>query len=540
MMRMRLLGSAGACALAIGFASPASAQSFEGVITAFDVLVAIVSDDVTLPTLGDEDSTATITAGGRDYVVATVDASPLEELLDNAETQQQVELLVDGDLITVSTDAADFGSLVPTSEIRVEGTVENTRVEVEYTGDLDELSSASVLDFQLNGEAVTVTLPTDTDLTDLDGTTPVSIVVDGDEVYSGTVDDLEDNDVVALEVANSVNTISTVTTLGFEVQQVQQGRAIGTSRSRISGVFHTPGGPSDGMMADLYGAFSPNEQLAMAEGGASMDVLGGSVAQADRFGFGEAATAVWVEVDYTDFSNDDPAFRSDGEMVSFTVGADALFDDQYLLGVSVGYDTLDADGGGSLNNSLEMDAFNLSLYGAGALADGMFIPEAALNIAILNVDTGTSTGASGETDGYSIVGRVGATAQREVFENAVVGAFGGLELGYQELDGFTDSQGVVTDTRETPLGEFDLGIRGAVEAGHGLSVIGSAAYVFDFSDELDSDIYLDELSENYVELSAQAAWEATEQFTINVGGSTKLGMEDRDEFTIGGGASYRF
>ena len=289
-----------------------------------------------------------------------------------------------------------------------------------------------------------------------------------------------------------------------------------------------------------FSGIDPNQQLVFSSEETGQ-VLGSSVAQAPGTPFDEARMAVWSELDYADFSNDDPAFRSEGDMVSFTLGVDALLDDQFLVGASAGYDYLDAKGGGSLNNALEMDVINLSAYGAASMMDGMFVPEVAVNVGLIDADVTSATGGTGETDGYSIVGRLGGTVQQQVNNgNAVVGAFGGIELGYQELEGFTDSLNVVVEPSETPLGEVDLGVRGAVDVTPGFTIIGSAAYTFDFSDELESNVYLDALSEDYVELSAAASWNATNQLSVNFGGSTKLGMDDREEYIVGGGATFRF
>lgn len=534
------LKSIGMTVLLSAVATPVNAQSVDGLLTAFDIVTAIVGGNVTVPGIDDTQSTVDVTIGGRTYTLATTDGSPAQAFIDNIASQNEAQLLVNGDRVEVETDAANFQSTTATSDTRIRGTLENTPLDVTYTGRIEDLETADTVSAVVNSEQVQLSLPPNTNIGDVDGQTNIELIVNNEQIYNGSIDDLDNNEVLALEVANSINVINPITTLGFELQQVQQGRAIGTSRARVSSVLHTPTGVANGMETASFSGIDPNQQLVFSSEETGQ-VLGSSVAQAPGTPFNEARMAVWSELDYADFSNDDPAFRSEGDMVSFTLGVDALLDDQFLVGASAGYDYLDAKGGGSLNNALEMDVINLSAYGAASMMDGMFVPEVAVNFGLIDADVTSATGGTGETDGYSIVGRLGGTVQQQVNNgNAVVGAFGGIELGYQELEGFTDSLNVVVEPSETPLGEVDLGVRGAVDVTPGFTIIGSAAYTFDFSDELESNVYLDALSEDYVELSAAASWNATNQLSVNFGGSTKLGMDDREEYIVGGGATFRF
>lgn len=534
------LKSIGMTVLLSAVATPVNAQSVDGLLTAFDIVTAIVGGNVTVPGIDNTQSTVDVTIGGRTYTLATTDGSPAQAFIDNIASQNEAQLLVNGDRVEVETDAASFQNTTATSDTRIRGTLENTPLDVTYTGRIEDLETADTVSAVVNSEQVQLSLPPNTNIGDVNGQTNIELVVNNEQIYNGSIDDLDNNEVLALEVANSINVINPITTLGFELQQVQQGRAIGTSRARVSSVLHTPTGVANGMETASFSGIDPNQQLVFSSEETGQ-VLGSSVAQAPGTPFNEARMAVWSELDYADFSNDDPAFRSEGDMVSFTLGVDALLDDQFLVGASAGYDYLDAKGGGSLNNALEMDVINLSAYGAASMMDGRFVPEVAVNVGLIDADVTSATGGTGETDGYSIVGRLGGTVQQQVNNgNAVVGAFGGIELGYQELEGFTDSLNVVVEPSETPLGEVDLGVRGAVDVTPGFTIIGSAAYTFDFSDELESNVYLDALSEDYVELSAAASWNATNQLSVNFGGSTKLGMDDREEYIVGGGATFRF
>ena len=550
MERFRQLAVA-AVLMAIGSGpTTAGAQSLNGVVTIFDLVGGISAGDIVVLVNDPADPIGIATVYGRQYVLGTVDGAPLRAFLEtDLFNAQATRLVVDGAVLRITTTATSLGAVDASSETTVRGVIDNDEVSLSFIGPGFNLVTQDRVTVTVNGESLHIRVPPGQSLRALQVDTPVTVAVGGTTVFTGTAVEFQ-NAILSgdLAIATPLNLVNPVTSAGFEVQQVHSGRAIQRSRDRITQAFistshRRTGTPRQTAAGDGLAA---NQQLAMAAG-VGRDGYGGpiasSVARIDTLTGepAEAAFTLWADLDYTDFGSDDVVVRTDGDMISGAIGLDAVIDRSVLVGLSAGYDLLEVNTGASGANRLEADILNLSPYAALSLLDGRVVPEAMLTFALMDVETRTSLGATGDTDGLAVVGRLGTSVQQPLGGGVfVVGAFGGIELGYQRINGFTDSAGVTTDANETWAGTADLGIRGSIRLLNRLSATGSAAYVVDYSGNLTEDFYIDRLSDDYAELGGELVWQPIDPFALNAGGSVKLGMDDRHEYSLGGGARVHF
>ncbi len=555
----------GACALVAAgcVATPAAAQNFDTILSIFSLGQFLSNDNPEAnfdPDGGDSSTTGTF--NGQRITITATDGTTL----DQVPGRQSIRLTVNGDAVTITTDASSFGATGSGSTTTIEGNLQGVSIDASVQGNLQSIPDSSRISGTLNGESIVIELPSGVTFRQLQpGNTQVDLTVDGeylgefsifvnDElVFSGTVAELEGDAMTALRLVSVLNLLNPVTNLSYEAQQVQTGLVLQSVSERIATVFGAPGGSA--LLPSFEAAslgLRPDEptQLAM-DRDRSLTDLGtfvSAVAQSangERVGDRRASFGLWADFAYTAFENGNDRYRSDGDIYGFRVGGDALLQRRYLVGLALGFDRLQSDAGVSNRGHLELDAFNVSPYAAVSLFDGLLVSELVLNYARLDVSTitgrGLATRADGETQGDSYSGRLGATVNHAVLDGSVLlSGIVGLQGGYQSIDGFTDSRGIEIDRSQTPMAEADVGARASARLLPSLAVSGRAAYVFDFSDSFDDSPYLAELSENYVELGGGVTWSPLPAASLGAGGSVKLGLDDREEYTLRLDASYRF
>ncbi len=132
--------------------------------------------------------------------------------------------------------------------------------------------------------------------------------------------------------------------------------------------------------------------------------------------------------------------------LDFTIGADYLVSDQFLVGAAAGYTFSDNDFDGS-GGSLESNAYNLTGF-ATYFVDNWYV-EGVLEISFLDMDTERrivysipsdtlSRTASGNSDGFEIAGTIGAGYNIQL-EQATVTPFAQLTELRVDIDGFTET-----------------------------------------------------------------------------------------------------
>ena len=548
-IRQSVFAVATASAMA-GASNSAQTQSLDSLIAVFDIVGIVSNENLNPQTTVGDGSVALYTIFDRSYNFISVDGTSVDELLrSQTATPDTVQFQVNGDLITITTTADVLSAPNAEDQTTISGVVQGVNSSITFAGDGEDVLTENDVEVRYNGEALRIIMPEGQSLSAITLDMPITLTVDGETVFSGTTEEFEgrltDGDIV---IASALNILNPITTGGVEVQQLHTGSALSRADERIHRVFSAAGHQRSPLapMAGQPSRPGPNQQLVFA-GGSGISDYGGlitsTVAQVDTLTGQpvEAEIGLWADFDYTDFGSDDLTVRSDGTMVSGAVGVDFLLAGTRLYGVSVAYDRLEIETGPTGANRLEANVFNVSPYVAASLFSDTLIPHAQFNLALMDIETRSSLGATGDTDGLSASGRIGATVQTGFGNDLVVlGAFTGIELGYQKLNGFEDSVGVQTDTNETWAGSVDAGVRASLRLLNRLAATGSVSYVYDYSRHLSDDFFVGQLSDDYVEIDGEIVWQPMNEFALDFGASTKLGQNDRREYTIGGGAQFTF
>ena len=555
MHRVAVLTATSAVVLTVA-GSLANAQDFDDLFGLFEVGAALLDGDAfDVDGAGPTATSVTGVVGGETYTITAPDGQPIRDYLNAIPSQTAADVLINGDLVQLSTDAANFDAAGAGSVTRIIADTDDGRVDTSVDGALGDLDDPTTVTGTFNGERFQLDFPAGTELGDIGDDTPITVSVNGDEIYSGTAGALEDDDLAQAALASSLNLLDPITNLNYGAQQVHSGLALGIAQTRVATVFGMPGGTSGGgVLAAAAGpsfTAAPDQQLAMLpDAGRSLVGIAQSAQTvpsdpARRAATGDVRGAVWGDVAYASYDNDNPRYRAEGDVVGARVGADAVVFDTILIGAAVGFDTIDVDGGPSGRNHLSIDALSVSPYVAASLFDGLIVPEVVANYSTLDVETrsarGTAAAASGSSDGYSASIRGGLSVNQPFMDDSVIASlFGGVQAGYQAIDGFVNSRGVRIDLSESPMGEAEIGGRVTARLVPSVVVSGAAAYVFDFSDQFTENQFLEDLSDDYVELGGRLTWETTDAISVWVGGSTKLDLDDREEYVVHLNASWRF
>lgn len=331
----------------------------------------------------------------------------------------------------------------------ISGTVEGQSIEGSSNIPLREIPSLNSATVTINGRTVDGSTSASS-FADTAGDDTLTIVVDGVEVFSGTVDEISEDDLLAL--FSRIGGVESNEVVQREVARATTNVTFRIVSQRISS-FLSPRSLQRRLGIESDEQANAGEiQTTYANG--TYGISAGDGVQ--RFG-------AWANFSYSFLDNTQANASYAGAIVSGLAGADYLVDagpGQFLGGIAFGVEdtrlyTRFNDG------TLDTLGFSVTPYAGYALMDGRLVFDTLVGYTWLDSDTTRNRSAlkfSGDYDGHRIISGGNVTYNHSIDQFIISPSFG-IQFAYEFAESFTDSANRTFESQETYIGDIKLGAR---------------------------------------------------------------------------------
>ncbi len=290
----------------------------------------------------------------------------------------------------------------------------------------------------------------------------ITIVVEGETLFSGTVSSAGSDDV--LRIFNTFGVVEANQSIQTETSRSTTSVQQRIISARISSVIRRSG---------LARSFDRDADVSASEKVGALDYSFHDGIYGISGGNGISRTSVWgsFAYDFIDGEQSDVGSNYDGHLITGLLGADVVVNDQFVVGATLVIDHLDIDTPFN-NGTVETTGIGITPYVGGAFLDGRLLADAQVGYSWLGTDTErnrTTTQIDGGYGGNRITAAGNVSYDFSVTDQILVSPGTGVRFAYEFGETNFDSAGVQQTFVESYVGDWLLG--------------GRAAYFHDLSNE---------------------------------------------------------
>lgn len=260
---------------------------------------------------------------------------------------------------------------------------------------------------------------------------------------------------------------------------------------------------------------NPDQARALAAAGGAAGLSAGDEQTGMSAGATPGRLGVWVSGGYTGFEDELSSTAYDAEAYNVLTGADYQFNDRFLAGLALGYESSDIDTHFNTGN-ISSDGWTISPY-AGYVLNRYFTVDVSAGFStvdyeMLRIHPVTGTTITGGTDAsrWFMSGNLnGYYAFNRVLLSGKVGYLYSIE----DQDGYTETDGTANPQRDLHLGQIRVGGQVGYDLGKVQPYI-TTTYVYDTTREK-------------VRAAAGQAQPANDRSGVDVGGGVRFALSDR-------------
>lgn len=238
---------------------------------------------------------------------------------------------------------------------------------------------------------------------------------------------------------------------------------------------------------------------------------------ADRTGMaaggGDGRLGVWVSGGWSQIEDDLTSTAYDGNLYNGLVGADYQFNDRFLGGLALGYESANIDTAFNAG-SIESDGFTIAPY-AGYVLNRYLTVDVSGGYSFIDYDmdrTAGGTRVTGSTDSnrWFLGGNLNAYY---AVNRVTLGGRVGYLYTKEAQDGFTESNGTVISDNDITIGQFRVG--------------GTAGYQLGKVEPYVTGTYVYDVQHEKITVAAGQAAPKNDRSGFDVGGGIRFMLSDR-------------
>lgn len=287
----------------------------------------------------------------------------------------------------------------------------------------------------------------------------LQITVDGQVVYNASVGSATEEDLLRLAGALGLTVVSIEEVVQRDTARAATSVLFRILNSRVNFAIANLGARARADKKDKTAELTPGIQH-FQDGGTYGMSAGDAVA---RYG-------VWTNLSHTFLGNDGATSPFSGRMWTSAVGADAVFQDTFLVGMAASYEFMDLET--RYNSGMHgAHGWTIAPYAGLSLMDGRLVFDALFSYSQLDnsrVWNRTGTRISGSYDGDRISAATNVTYNYElpklvdflgVKRDVILSPGIGATYAHEVSDSYRDSNGTTNSSKETYIGDLKLGFR---------------------------------------------------------------------------------
>lgn len=231
-------------------------------------------------------------------------------------------------------------------------------------------------------------------------------------------------------------------------------------------------------------------------------------------GGGEGRLGIWVSGGWTGIEDDLVSTAYDGDVFNFLFGGDYRFNDRFIGGIALGYESADIDTAFNVGN-VSSDGWTIAPY-AGFVVNRYFTVDVSGGFSWVDYDlrrtnaAGTIVNGDFDSTRYFVSGGLnGFYAVNKV----LLSARASYSYTNESQDSFAESDGTINSARDVKLGTFRIGGQIGYDLGKVQPYI-SGTYVYD-------------AKLTRVRVGAGQVAPANDRSAFDVGGGVRFALSDR-------------
>jgi hypothetical protein len=231
-------------------------------------------------------------------------------------------------------------------------------------------------------------------------------------------------------------------------------------------------------------------------------------------GAGGGRLGVWVSGGWTGIEDDLTSTAYDGDVYNVLFGGDFQFNDRFLGGIAIGYESSDIDTTFNAGNS-SSDGWTIAPY-AGYVLNRYFTVDVSGGYSFVDYDLRRFDVASSDVTGSMEADRwflAGALNGYYTVNKVLLSGRVSYSYTREEQDGFTESDGTVNTQRDITVGELRIGAQVGYDLGKVQPYL-TGTYVWD-------------AQMTKVLVAAGQAQPANDRSGVDVGGGIRFALSDR-------------
>jgi outer membrane autotransporter protein len=230
-------------------------------------------------------------------------------------------------------------------------------------------------------------------------------------------------------------------------------------------------------------------------------------------GGGDGRLGVWVSGNWTQIEDELSSTAYDGDLYSALVGADYQFNDRFLGGIALGYESADIDTKFN-TGSIEADGFTIAPY-AGYVLNRYLTVDVAGGYTFADYDLSRTTAGgivTGSTEGdrWFVGGNLNAYY---AVNRVTLGGRVGYLYTKENQDAFTESNSTANSENDISIGQFRVG--------------GTVGYQLGKVEPYVTGTYVYDAQQEKIVVSAAQAAPKNDRSGIDVGGGIRFALSDR-------------
>jgi len=231
-------------------------------------------------------------------------------------------------------------------------------------------------------------------------------------------------------------------------------------------------------------------------------------------GGGDGRLGVWVSGGWSQIEDELSSTAYDGNIYNLLVGGDYQFNDRFLAGVALGYESGDIDTAFNTGN-IESDGFTIAPY-AGYVLNRYLTVDVSGGFTFADYDmvrnpaAGAPVTGSTEGDRFFFGGNLNAYY---AVNRVTLGGRIGYLYTKEEQDSFTESNGTAISQNDISIGQFRVG--------------GTVGYQLGKVEPYVTGTYVYDAQQEKITVAAGQAAPANDRSGIDVGGGIRFSLSDR-------------
>ena len=260
-------------------------------------------------------------------------------------------------------------------------------------------------------------------------------------------------------------------------------------------------------------------------------------------GGGDGRLGVWFSGGWTGIEDDLVSTAYDGDVFNFLFGGDYRFNDRFIGGIALGYESADIDTAFNVGN-VSSDGWTIAPY-AGFVLNRYFTVDISGGYSWVDYDLRRTNAAGATVTGHFNSDRYFASAGLNGFyavNKVLLSARASYSYTNESQEAFTESDGTVNSARDVKLGTLRLGGQIGYDLGKVQPYL-SATYIYDAKltkVTVGAGQAAPSNDRSGYDIGGGVRFALSDRVTGGIEGTTQVGRDNFDSTTVSGNLRIKF